>query len=71
MHVHGEFSDPPSAMQKRKAEAEVDAATEDAPSDMPACRNTGAPPGATDGHKAAGEEEGEAHSHLAPNAVAA
>ena len=57
--MHGNFSDALGAMQKRKAEAEMDAAAEDGVAESPACAETGAPPGATEEHKAGAEEEGE------------
>lgn len=56
--MHGDFSDAPGAMQKRKAEAEMDAAAEDGVAESPACADTDAPPGAADEHKTDAEVEG-------------
>ena len=57
--MHGDLSDAPGAMQKRKAEAEMDAAAEDGVAESPACADTDAPAGATEEHKADAEDEGD------------
>ncbi len=57
--MHGDLSDVPGAMQKRKAEADMDAAAEDGVAESPAFADTDAPPGGTEDNKADAAEEGE------------
>ena len=58
VHMHVDRHNASDAVQKRKAEAEVDAVTADG-SDSPACTDTGLPHEPMDEHKEAAVEEGE------------